>query len=263
MKRFPRSNTDSGRSVGFHFTAIRASAFSRLLGVCWLALALWLLCSCATPERPKVEPWVKDNQKIGTVTSVKCPWGYDYRYQDLSGRLVRLEKRDDSRQLCGGACLTKFDYDPAGNLSAAQHLAASEEPCLTMAGYALCRWAYSQAADASRTVEESYFDCEGKLVSTHAGYAVMRRTSLPDGKLKRVELLDPSRKPAAAFWLGVSNVAEVQYSYLQGIGEVTCAAFLDATGTVIARKQLDGKITEFLSDSVTTYNYHYRSYGHR
>lgn len=263
MNRFPRSNTEIGRSAGFRFVPIRVSAVAMLLAASWLALALCLLCSCATPDRPQTEPWVKDNQKIGTVTSAKAPWGYNYRYKDLSGRLVRLERRNDSRQLCSGACITLFDHDPAGRLSAAQHLDASEKPCMTPAGYALCRWAYSQEADGGRAVEESYFDCDGKLVSTHAGCAVVRRTSSPDGKLKRVQFLDPSRKPTAASWLGVANVAEVQYSHLQGIGEVTCAAFLDAAGMVIARKQLAGETAGLWSDSVTTYNYHYRSYGHR
>jgi hypothetical protein len=86
---------------------------------------------------------------------------------------------------------------------------------------------------------------------------VVRRTSSPDGKLKRVQLLDLSRKPVAASWLGVANVAEVQYAYLQGIGEVTCAAFLDPAGTVIARKQLTGATTGSWCSSVTTYNYYY------
>ena len=260
MKKSHRSNGEMGRDIRFRSVAIGISALARLLAASWPALALCLFCSCATPDRPKAEPWVKDNQRIGTVTFAKTPWGYSYSYKDLSGRLMRLERRDGSRQLCGGDCITLFEYDPTGTLSAARHLDASEKPCLTPNGFALCRWAYSRDADGGRTVEESYFDCEGKIVSTDAGCAVVRWISSPDAKLKRVQLLDPSRKPAAASWLGVANVAEVQYSYLQGLTEVTCAAFLDAAGTVIARKQLAGETTASSSSSVTTYNYNYYNY---
>ena len=263
MKPFPPSKTEMSPDVGSHWVALLASAWSRALAASGPGLSLWLLCSCATADRPKAEPWVKDNQKIGVVTSVKRPWGYDYRYEDLTGRLLRVEKRDDSRQFCAGACTTRFDYDARGRLSTAQHLDAAERPCLTPSGYALCRWDYFQGADDSRIVQESYFNCEGNLVSTRSGCAVVRRTSSPDGKLKRIELLDPSQKPASASWLGVANVAEVQYSYLEGIGEVTCAAFLDATGRVIARKQLDGATAGAWGDSVTTYNHYRASYGHR
>jgi hypothetical protein len=145
------------------------SAVLRLLAVFWPALALGLRCSCATPARAQTKPWIEDNQKIGTITSTKAPWGYSYYYKDLSGRLVRSERRDASHQLCGGACITLFDHDPAGRLNTAQHLDASEKPCLTAQGYAVCRWAYFPQADGCQAVEESYFDCAGKAVCAEAG----------------------------------------------------------------------------------------------
>jgi hypothetical protein len=49
-------------------------------------------------------------------------------------------------------------------------------------------------------------------------------------------------------------MAEVQYEYLQGVTEVTCAAFLDSSGNVIEQKQLSGLTTQSSSSS-TTYRY--------
>ena len=49
----------------------------------------------------------------------------------------------------------------------------------------------------------------------------------------------------------LANVAEVQYEYLQGVTEVTCAAFLDSSGNVIEQKQLSGLTTQSSSSSTT------------
>jgi hypothetical protein len=227
-----------------------------------LALCAVLLCSCATSPRADVQPWLKDSRKVGTLTRAKRSWGYDYEYRDLSGRLVRVERRSNDLQLCAGACIVRFEYDEARNLQAEQHLDAAERPCLAAAGYARCRWARWQAPDGCRVVEESFFDCEQMPVCRQEGFAVARSTCGPDGRLKELRFLNASRSPAAATWLGVQNVADVQYSYLQGVGEVTCAAFLDAAGSVIARRELAGQTSGSWSTSVTTYNsYNYRNYG--
>ncbi len=228
-----------------------------------LGLAACLLCSCATTQRAKIEPWIKDGQKAGTIHISQIPppnsfhlgAAYYYEYQDLSGRRVQIEARDNNRQLCPGACVLHFDSDAAGLPQAARYFDASGKPALGPWGWACCSWNRSTDADARLVVVESYFDCEGRPATIQGGFAVSRQTYDADGKLRDLKFLDGSAKPAAAHWMGANRVAEVQYSYLEGVGEVTCVAILDAAGNVLERRQLNGATAASWSQTTTTSSY--------
>jgi hypothetical protein len=232
----------------------------------WLACGyfLGLLGGCAVPQqaqRRTVEPWLRDGQNVGTITKTMVPSGFDYSYQDLQRRLVRVEKRDPNRQLLSGACTVVFEYDTSGQLAVVRHLDAADQPCLNQSGFAGYRSTHSTDQNSNRITENAFFDCAGRPVATQGGYAVERFTHGQGGQLVRVQFLDSSRRPVGSLYLGVPGVAEAQYSYLEGVGTVTCVALLDPSGAVVARKQLSG-VTD-VSNTFTTYSSSYNTYRWR
>jgi hypothetical protein len=208
----------------------------------WAAiLSLGVLCSCATKNREQTYSWLKDNQRIGTIRQHQFPGGFNYQYVDLVGRTVRTERRDASRQLCPGACTVVFEFDAAGRVMAVRNLDASERPCMGAEGWATSRRAYFYGADSAPIEARSFFDDQDQPTIIKFGYAEARYTKDVGGKLKKIQFLDLSHLPAAATWQGTANVAEVQYSYLQGVTEVTCVAILDAGGNVLRRQMVNGQ----------------------
>lgn len=223
-----------------------------------LVLGAGVLWSCAT-NRTQIKPWMKGNQKIGTIETSPRSWGTESRYKDLQGRLLRTEERNRDGQLRAGVCATEFSY--AGNdLVMQKNLDTNEQLTCNQQGYAMCRWTYSQEKDGDHVVEESFFNAKELPVRTRDGFAILRNTEAPNGQLEKIQFFDPHRKPAPSAWLGVTNVVEVQYAYLQGVTPVTCAAFLDRSGKVIERKQLSGMTEGSWGSSYTTYNYYYYYY---
>lgn len=199
---------------------------------------------------------MKDNQKIGTIETLPRPWGMESCYKDLHGRLLRTEERNLDGRLLAGVCTTELSY-AGNNLVMQQNLDSNEKLTCNQEGYAMCQWTYSQDEEGNRVVEESFFNERKLPVLTQDGFAIVRNTEAPNGQVKKIQFFDLARKPAPSTWLGVPNVVEVQYAYLQGVTPVTCAAFLDSSGNVIERKQLTGQTTENWSSSCTTYNYYY------
>lgn len=220
-----------------------------------LVLCAGFLCSCAT-NRTRIAPWMKGNQKIGTIETIPKPWGTESRYKDLHGRLLRTEEHKADGQLLAGVCTIDFFYH-GDNLMMQKNLNSNDQLTCNQQGYAMCKWSYSHDPDGDRIVEESFFNEKNDPTLTRDGFAIMCKTEAPNGRLKRIQFFDPARKPAPSIWLGVTNVVDVQYAYLQGVTPVTCAAFLDRSGKVIQRKQLSG-LTEGSSfyTTLTTYDYY-------
>jgi len=215
-----------------------------------------LLCSCAT-NRSRIEPWMKDGRQVGTMETTPRPWGSEIRFKDSAGRLLQTEKHNPDGRLLAGVCIIKLSYGDGGALAEEQHLNANERLTRNDEGYAARRWTYAFDSDHCRVVEESFFDTNLQPAPTAAGFAILRRTEDEQGRAKKIEFLDLARKPAPSTWLGVANVAQVHYAYLQGVTTVTCAAFLDSSGKVLDRKQLSGQTSGQWENSYTTYYYYY------
>ena len=230
------------------FSGVRA-------GLTSLALAL-VVCSCATSKKPTTN-WIKDNQKIGTIETRPGMGGMDNYYKDLSGRVMRIEKVGYNGQPMTGASITVFSYAD-GTMSEELHQDASGRLAVTGEGYAVRRWHFVRDEQNSQlTVEESLYDASQKLVCGKAGYALARRIEDVKGRIKNIKFLDVNGNAATTTWLGLPNVAEARYEYLQAITEVACVAFLDRDGNVFNRKQISG--SDSSSSQIITYdNYNYR-----
>ena len=227
----------------------------------WAAglISLGLLCGCAsrpiTPHRQNsnVKPWIQDGQTVGTIREIKSSDGYNYQYKDLGFRLIRLEKRDEARQLLTGACTEIHDYDGANRLAAVRELDASEHPCLSDAGFSVRRYKYYLTADSKNAIEQTCFDTSGRPIACQAGWATLRQTFDSSGRIQEANFMGESQNPVGCFYLGVQGVADAQYSYLEGVGSVTCVALLDATDHVIARQQLSGQTDVSYTSYTSTY----------
>ncbi|MGA2137548.1 MAG: hypothetical protein ABSH14_01675 [Verrucomicrobiia bacterium] len=239
--------------------ALSTTLVARLLAS--LALCVMGLCACTTTttERTQVVPWLKDNANAGTITQITRPWGFEYKYQDVSGHILRVENRDQGRQLLS---ITEFQYDGAGRVIEERHFDSAENMRLTPDGFAIRRFVYSSDEDRNAVTEIAYFDTNGKPVAMQSGFAVLRQTFQANGRVRKLDFLDASREPTPSTWLGVANIVEVQYSYLAGVTEVTYAAFLDASGRVVERKQLSGLTSAYSSYANTTYYYPTYYYRH-
>jgi hypothetical protein len=211
-----------------------------------LAAGLAMLCACTTT---KVQTWNKDGRVAGTITSIETPVGHDYLYRDLSNCLVRVEKRDAIGGFLPGPCIEEIAYDELGRRKEERQLDASGTLCSGAGTSAISRWSYSVDSTGHPVVELSYFDAEGKPAVSPDGYTILRQTFLDGGKISKVEMFDADRKPAPSTWFGVERIVQVQYTYLQGVGEVTCAVFFDTSGQVVARKQLSGQTSRTISST--------------
>ena len=217
-----------------------------------MVLCAAILCSCITAGQSRITPWMKDNQRIGTVTTTAKPWGTFCAYKDLEGRLMRTEKRGSDGSLLSGACTVQRTYDSGMLLASEEWLDSNERMTCNADGFAVHQWSRSVGPGGNPVVEESFLDSKRRLALTNAGYAIVRHINGPDGKAQKVQLLTPARKPAKGVWLDVPNVAEVDFSYLDGVTPITCAVFLDASGAVVERKQISGLTAA--SSTVTEYH---------
>ena len=220
-----------------------------------LALVL-LVCSCATSKNPTTD-WIKDNQKIGTIETRPGMGGMDKYYKNLSGQVMRIEKVGYNGQISPGASVTIFSYAD-GTMSEEQHQDTSGRLTMTGEGFAVRRWHYVRDEQNSQLiVEESLYDASQKPVCGLAGYALVRRIEDVNGRMKNIKFLDVNGNAAATTWLGLPNVAEARYEYLQALTEVACVAFLDRDGKVFNRKQISGS-DSFSSQTTTRDNYNYQ-----
>ncbi len=214
--------------------------------VCIL-LVMSSMYACQIGVRPVLVPWMKDSVQIGTIKQTEMPWGFEYEYINGLGQSLRFEKRDSNKQLISAV---GYQYDANGRLIQEQHFDSEGALRETEGGFAIKSVQYLQSPDRSPMIEISYFKSDHTPGVSNNGFAVLRKNYGTDGKLQKMAFLDAQKKPAQATWLGVSNVAEIQYAYLMGVTELVWAAFLDKSGKVLDRKQLSGS-TEF-SYSYTT-----------
>ncbi len=212
-----------------------------------ILLVMASLYACQIGERPVLVPWMKDSVQIGTIKQTEMPWGYEYEYVNGLGQSLRVEKRDSHKQLISAV---DYQYDANGRITQEQHFDSEGALRETEEGFAIKSVQYSQSPDHSPMIETSYFKSDHTPGILNNGYAVLRENYGTDGKLQKMAFLDAQKKPAQATWLGVSNVAEIHYAYLMGVTELVWAAFLDKSGRVLGRRQLNGS-TEF-SYSYTT-----------
>lgn len=209
-----------------------------------------VLCSCVSE---RTVPWMKDNQNIGTIVISKRPWGTESTYKALDGRVLRTEKRNRDGRLLDGICTVQFSYDVQGNLRAEQYLSSDGNLALNPEGFAATTFAYSSDSNGDCVVEQRFYDENNQPVQTRSGFAVLRRTEAQDARVTRIQFFNLAGLPASSTWLDVPGVADVQFAYLQGVSPIVCAAFLDASGNVVERKQLSGQTTTFWGSSYTIY----------
>jgi hypothetical protein len=217
-------------------------------------LCLGLLCSCATTQT-KTEPWLKDGQRVGDIKTTIRPWGKEVKYNDLSTRTLREERRNLNGDLLTGNSITLFTYNDNGDLTEEKHLNSSEQMVRSKNGYfSVCRWSYQTDHDGNRVIEQTFFDEKLLPASQMAGYTILQHTEDASRQLKKVAFFDGAHQPVPSTWLKVSNVVEVQYAYLDGVTAITCAAFLDNSGRIVERKQLSGHVWDSYTTQQNSYN---------
>jgi hypothetical protein len=226
--------------------------------------AVVFLAACAsrkpqTAEQVTTETWQQGGTNLGTITTVPKDFGCEMQYRDLSRKLVRVEKRDASRQLLSGPCILTISHTPLGQPLEEEHFDAYGELTNNEKGYATRRWVHQPANGQESVVEESFYDAAGQRANTADGFGMIRTTLRPPGgNLRRIQFFDKDGQPATTTYEGVSGVAEVKFVQLQGLGEISCASYLDASGHVLARKHLGGVVASHSETSYTsTYYYHY------
>ena len=206
-----------------------------IVGTMGLALLLLTVQGCGASSTA----WVKDGQKVGRIWKHKMPYGAEYRYLDVSKRLMMIERKDKANALIAGACTIKYEYGESNRLAAESCYDASGNPELCAAGYASKRYTYSSGPASNLTEERTLCDKQGLPACGTDGYAYAKLV-FTGSDLKQVFLQDAQRKPAAASWDGVAGTAKVEYAKLQGVGTVRCAVYFRPSGEIIERKVLSG-----------------------
>jgi hypothetical protein len=177
----------------------------------------------------------------GTILEVPVADGFDWRYLDPGGRLVRIEKRDRSAVLRGGDCTVEFVYDTEGRVAREGHSDASGRTCRSAGGYAVVEHRYAVGSGGSYVEETELRDEGNQIVCGSQGWATAR-IARPgrDGYEEEITLFDERGMPAAAVWNGVTKTARVAFVTIEGVGKVRCAVHYDASGAILARKVVSG-----------------------
>ena len=214
-----------------------------LLSVALMALSL---CSCAGffPQNKSIQPWIENGVTQGTRTRTIAPFGYEYHYKDASRRLMRVEMYNRAGSLLPGACIIKYEYDDRDRLVKESLYNADRELVEGKSGYALKKTEFGNA-EGNAVVTITFYSSDGTPVITADGYT--QKETIHVGiseKLKHEFYSGPNGEACGVRCYGVNGVAHVEYDYLQGVGEVTCATFYGTDGQVLARKQVSGKIFE-------------------
>lgn len=183
------------------------------------------------------------------------PWGMKVIYQDLSGRLLRIEKYDPNDNLLPGICTIQFSYGANGVLAMKQYFDSAGQLTCNTNGYAITKYACPVDSTGQPVVEETFFDEHQRPVVTKSGFAMMTCTENENGQVNTVHFADFLSRPAPSIWFGVPNVVDVQYFYLEGVTPIVCGVFRDASGNIIDRKQLKGLTAETTVDTETDENY--------
>ena len=227
-----------------------------------IALGLGLLlCSCASGPRSTTTAWMQDGQKVGTIQQRPTGTGTINYYRDLSGHVVRMERVGKDGLPLPGSSITTLTY-ANGEMVEERHLDAAGHLAATPDGFALRRWNRTPNPEKNgMIVELSLLDANTNLICGKSGFAVMREVINGNHQTKDIRFLDCASNPAPSLWMGVPNVVEARYDYLVGVVPVTCVALLDATGNVIARKELTGGIPTMQNTQTVNYynqpNYYY------
>lgn len=212
-----------------------------------------LLAGCATTSR---QPWIDNGQRIGTIMKSKAAFGMEYRYINNAGQLLRTEKRDQRSALLPGASVTIMLYDAAGELYEERNYDAYETPVACAEGYVVKRYTCSVNDANERVVGHAFLDKNGTPVCTTNGYAFVKLVHRESaGTPREVFLTDEHNIPASGVWDGVMGVATVKYTTLDGIGDIRCGAYYNASGVVVGRKTVDGSCSYYRSHTTTTTHY--------
>jgi hypothetical protein len=172
---------------------------------------------------------------------------------------VRIERLGKDGQLLPGASITTLAY-AGGVIAEERHLDAAGNLAATPDGFALRRWNRTPNPTGSGMILElTLLDANTNLVCGKTGFATMREVINGSHQTKDIRFFDCASNPAPSLWLEVSNVVEARYDYLVGVAPVTCVALLDATGNVIARKELAAGAPA-TQNSQTTYIYSQPNY---
>ena len=230
----------------------------RLGAVVGTAVALLFLCSCAAPYSvPAVEKavWSENGTVMGTLVKAPRPFGLEYRYLDPEQRLRRVEKRNASGALLPGETIVDYAYDNSGRPVREVHYDSERRAAPCDAGYVVKETAYGTEGD-NPVVEVSCHDAAGKLVKAADGAALTRTVYLSgSSKPKNERYFGPDRRPCGVNRFGVEGVAEVEYAYLEGVGEVVCAVIYDVKHQVLARKMVSGHVVKSWTHTTETTRY--------
>ncbi|HUA67511.1 MAG TPA: hypothetical protein VMA13_03090 [Candidatus Saccharimonadales bacterium] len=204
-------------------------------------LGMGLLSSCVSPPKATKSSWIVNGRVMGTILTTQTATGEELDYRDNLGRLVRIEKHGPDGRGLPGVCAYQYSYNADGALIMEQNQNASGLLACNSDGFAVEEYAYSYDGVGNSLVQQSFLDQYLRPVATKAGFAMIKTTKAPDGTVLRHQFFDAQGKPASATWDGVSGVADIQYTWLQGVTPVLCGVFRDGSGNIIERKQLAGE----------------------
>jgi len=225
----------------------------RVKSIIYCAFVCVVLAGCVTTGHR--QNWIENGKRLGTITKCATPDGSFWRYTDMGGVLRRTEKRDRCGVLSGGASVEVFSYDPSGRLAVLQYLDANNQPTGHPDGYCSVKHHYSFDHDRNLVNTQVFLDAAGNAVNTRHGYAYCSTVREGTGQtVIEIAWEDAQRKPAACVWDGVGGVARVNYTVLEGIGDIRCGVYYNAAGEIIQRKQVSGACS-CLNVSTTTTTY--------
>ena len=207
--------------------------FILLLSVCFISIG----CSTAS-----YHPWIENGERVGRIWKSKTRYGAECLYYNTAGQLLRYEKHDQNDNLLPGSLATVYAYSPSGDLVGETTVDAQNTPAVCAAGYVYKKYSYHVSDDGGRITVGMFLDREHKAICTTNGYAVVRLIYDPmTFKVKEVVLENDRYEPASGLWNGVAGVARVKYAVLEGIGDIRVGVYYGPSGTVVGRKQVEGK----------------------
>ena len=189
------------------------------------------------------------------VTELEDGSGFLHTYKDLTGRVVRLEYRDQEDVLDPSRLVEYREYDAAGRQRVLRFTDAAGDRTPGPVGFATRRTEYLHAAAAGGLVQnDRHYDSAESPMTLPAGY--FRSEMLFQGSvLQSIRYFDPADQRVVVSVEGVSDVYEVRFYFLQGASPITVETFFDKSGTPITKRRVSGQ-TKFTSTN-TTYHFYY------
>ncbi|MFH0975322.1 MAG: hypothetical protein V1874_06030 [Spirochaetota bacterium] len=229
-----------------------------IFGIYFLIIVFFAGCTTGTGSRSgqTKEPWIENGQRLGTIIAENTASGKQLKYYDVNGKLHSFELRDSNNVLLPGVSTIKYLYNSEGKLIEEHCYNANGASVENKDGYAIKQLSYIPMNENDYAILISFLNKTGKPVCIPEGYAFKKIVYAGhSGKIKEMYFENEKSKPASVKCDGVSSVANVKYSFLEGIGEVTCGVYYGPSGLIIERKVLSGSMYYMNEIKNTNYNY--------